>query len=115
MRYIELNPVRANMVSSPSHYRWSSYRHNAQGKADNLVIEHSLYTEIGGTKVTRCENYKGLFKAYINDEQLKSIRAAWQTGTPLGNDYFQKKIERKLKTKVGQGRRGRPCGSSKGL
>ncbi len=114
MRYIELNPVRANMVNSPGHYRWSSYRHNAQGKADKLVTEHSLYTEIGGTKVTRCENYKGLFKTYIDDEQLQSIRAAWQTGTPLGNRYFQEKIERKLKTKVGQARRGRPSGSLKG-
>ena len=24
-RYIELNPVRASMVSLPEHYRWSSY------------------------------------------------------------------------------------------
>ncbi|MGH8369364.1 MAG: transposase, partial [Gammaproteobacteria bacterium] len=29
MRYIELNPVRAGMVRSPGHYRWSSYRSNA--------------------------------------------------------------------------------------
>ena len=27
MRYIELNPVRANMVNDPAQYRWSSYRH----------------------------------------------------------------------------------------
>jgi len=28
-RYIELNPVRANMVETPAEYRWSSYGHNA--------------------------------------------------------------------------------------
>ena len=28
-RYIELNPVRANMVVDPADYRWSSYRVNA--------------------------------------------------------------------------------------
>ena len=28
-RYIELNPVRAEMVPEPSAYQWSSYRHNA--------------------------------------------------------------------------------------
>jgi len=33
-RYIELNPVRANMVAHPAEYRWSSYRANAQGEAD---------------------------------------------------------------------------------
>ncbi len=31
-RYIELNPVRAGMVVSPAHYRWSRYRCNAQGE-----------------------------------------------------------------------------------
>ena len=31
-RYIELNPVRANMVNHPSEYMWSSYRANALGK-----------------------------------------------------------------------------------
>ena len=114
MRYIELNPVRANMVKAPGYYRWSSYRYNAQGKDDTIVAEHPLYKAMGRTKVSRCENYKSLFKAHIDADQLKSIRAAWQTGTPLGNDYFREKIERKLKTRVGQARRGRPSGNFKG-
>ena len=44
----------------------------------------------------------------MDEADLKDIRAAWQTGTPLGNDYFREKIERKLGSKVGQARRGRP-------
>ncbi len=28
MRYIELNPVRANMIAHPGEYKWSSYRSN---------------------------------------------------------------------------------------
>ncbi|MEZ9593140.1 transposase, partial [Shewanella sp. 10N.261.52.F9] len=32
-RYIELNPVRANMVDDPCKYQWSSYQVNALGKA----------------------------------------------------------------------------------
>ena len=32
MRYIELNPVRANMVAHPREYRWSSYRTNGAGR-----------------------------------------------------------------------------------
>jgi putative transposase len=42
-RYIELNPVRAAMVTDPAHYRWSSYRHNALGQADSRVTPHPLY------------------------------------------------------------------------
>jgi putative transposase len=49
-----------------------------------------------------------LFNVHVDETDLKDIRAAWQTGTPLGNDYFRKKIERKLGSKVGQARRGRP-------
>ena len=47
MRYIELNPVRASMVRSPSGYRWSSYRFNGQGKPDELITPHPLYLSLG--------------------------------------------------------------------
>jgi putative transposase len=115
MRYIELNPVRASMVSNPSQYRWSSYRRNAQGKDDHLITPHELYQRLGRTVDARCDAYKALFRAHIDEEDLKDIRSALQTGTPLGNDYFKEKIEKKLKTKVGQDRRGRPDGPLKGL
>jgi putative transposase len=108
MRYIELNPVRADMVRSPAHYRWSSYRHNGQGKEDELVKPHALYFALSRTKPARLEAYKALFKAHLDKGVLDEIRSAWQTGTPLGNDYFRQKIEAKLKCKVGQARRGRP-------
>jgi putative transposase len=108
MRYIELNPVRANMTKTPAQYRWSSYRANAQGKDDTLITPHALYLSLGRTKASRMEAYKALFKAHIDEEDLKQIRAAWQTGTPLGNAQFKGKIERKLKSKVGHDRRGRP-------
>ena len=115
MRYIELNPVRANMIKNPAQYRWSSYRCNAQGKDDSLITPHELYQRLGRTVSTRCEVYKELFKAHVDEENLKAIRSALQTGTPLGNDYFKEKIEKKLKMKVGQARRGRPDGPIKGL
>ena len=42
-RYIELNPLRANMVNHPADYRWSSYRVNTQAEDNNLVTPHPLY------------------------------------------------------------------------
>ena len=108
MRYIELNPVRAGMTTAPGQYRWSSYRANALGKADDLVRPHALYMALGRTRAGRQAAYRALFKAHVDEPDLKAIRAAWQTGTPLGNDYFREKIERKLGSKVGQARRGRP-------
>ena len=36
-RYIEMNPVRAKMVTHPAEYRWSSYRANAQSELSCLL------------------------------------------------------------------------------
>ncbi|MFV1985471.1 MAG: transposase [Thiohalomonadales bacterium] len=108
MRYIELNPVRAKMVRTPAQYRWSSYRHNGQGKDDGLITPHDLYSSLRKSKLSRITAYKALFQSQIDKGILKVIRTAWQTGTPLGNDYFKEKIEKKLKCKVGQARQGRP-------
>ena len=112
MRYIELNPVRADMVKSPGAYRWSSYQTNAGGKDNKLINSHPLYQALGRTRAKRLDAYKALFKAHIDNEELGIIRASWQTGTPLGNDYFKQKVEAKLKCKVGQARRGRPLKGS---
>ena len=43
MRYIELNPGRADMVAHPTEYPWPSYCHNALGQADELVTPHLEY------------------------------------------------------------------------
>ena len=45
MRYIELNPVRAAMVSDPAQYCWSSYRHNGLGQADSRITPHPVFRE----------------------------------------------------------------------
>ena len=53
-RYIELNPVRAAMVSAPVDYAWSSYRKNALGIDDNLVRPHRAYLALGANDEQRC-------------------------------------------------------------
>ncbi len=115
MRYIELNPVRANMARSPGTYRWSSYQVNGRGKRNSLITPHPLYLQLGKSLEVRLPAYRELFKAHIDDIDLNSIRETLQSGTPLGNDYFRSKIEAKLKQKVGQAKRGRPRKQQKGL
>jgi len=114
-RYVELNPVRAAMVSHPSEYRWSSYTANAEGQANAIVEAHELYVRLASTDKERQKVYRGLFDAHIGDVELAEIRASWQTGTPLGSDRFREKIEDVLGQKVGQSRRGRPNKVVKGL
>ena len=108
MRYIELNPVRANMVSTASGYRWSSYLASGQGIKDALITAHDLYMAIADTDNERRQAYRHLFRYHMDEEMITDIRQAWQTGTPLGNDWFKTQVEQMLKMKVGYVKRGRP-------
>jgi len=49
-RYIELNPVRANMVSDSAAYTWSSNQVNGLGVDSNLCSPHALYLAFENTK-----------------------------------------------------------------
>jgi len=57
-KYIEMNPVRAGMVMELADYKWSSYAHNALGKADRLISEHQLYKALGDDVQRRYKNIK---------------------------------------------------------
>ncbi len=52
-RYIELNPVNANMVENPADYTWSSYRTNALGKPSRSCTLHPEYLKLGQTPYER--------------------------------------------------------------
>ncbi|MCG6969628.1 MAG: transposase [Gammaproteobacteria bacterium] len=108
MRYIELNPVRAKMVKTAAAYRWSSYAANASGRSNPVITPHSVYLALGKDAQSRRAVYKAMFRSALDSQTMESIRSAWQTGTPLGNERFKQKIEKTLKMKVGYARRGRP-------
>ncbi|MFO1507657.1 MAG: transposase [Lysobacterales bacterium] len=105
-RYIELNPVRAGMVSHPSEYPWSSYRHTALGQADDLVTAHSLYRGLGRSDEERHSAYRQLFKARVADKTLAEIREATNKAWVLGNDRFKDKVEQQLARRVSPRARG---------
>ena len=107
-RYIELNPVRANMITDPAEYRWSSYRHHAFGEQDPIIRDHALYERLGKTPAERQQAYQLLFKTHVNESQLKHIRETAQSSVPLGNERFREQIEAALGRRVGSGQRGRP-------
>ena len=92
-RYIELNPVRADMVDHPSDYRWSSYGHNALGETNGLISPHEVYLRLGSDPELRCEAYRHLFDAHIDDEKLDEIRASTNRSWVLGSERFKEQIE----------------------
>jgi hypothetical protein len=59
-RYIELNPVRAGMVTQPGKYRWTSYRSNGQGEHQDWLTPHPEYLALGNNQRTRLASYRDL-------------------------------------------------------
>jgi putative transposase len=88
-RYIERNPVAANLCDVPWDYPWSSAKAYVSGSNDNLVhIEHLLnYMHMGSESDERVERYKSY---------LLSEREIWQSDAELfgssapavGDDMF---------------------------
>ena len=107
-RYIELNPVRAGMVSHPADYLWSSYRRNAHGHHSSLLTPHPDWLALGNADACRCEAYQQLFDNSFEDQQLEEIRLATNGGFVLGNQRFAKEIEATLERRVVRGQPGRP-------
>jgi putative transposase len=99
-RYIELNPVRARMAWRASQYRWSSYRHNADGEPDPLVTPHPLYQALGADAVGRQAAYRELFGLECEPIEADAIRRATLGGTVLGSPAFRQRIEESLRRPV---------------
>ena len=93
MRYIELNPVRANMVAQPSEYQWSSYAAYATGKTYPLIEPHSLYQSLAGTAKAWHDAYRELFRNHLDAEQVHLTREALNQELVIGRDDFKLKIE----------------------
>jgi putative transposase len=91
-RYVEMNPVRAGMVSTPGDYPWTSYYFNALGKSDSLVSPHPLYRVLGGTADERCLAYRTLFRNHIGVAVLDEIRDMTNTEWVIGNNRFAGRV-----------------------
>ncbi|MGA9333593.1 MAG: transposase, partial [Rudaea sp.] len=92
-RYIELNPVRAGMVSHAADYPWSSYQGNAAGKPIELLTPHPLYQRLARTDEARRRAYRTLLRGRMPERDLAMIREATNKAWVLGGDRFKAQIE----------------------
>ena len=111
-RYIELNPVRAQMVAAPGDYPWSSHRANADGTADPLVTPHPLYLSLGIDGEARQTTYRALFAEALTASQLEAMRRATNGGWAIGSDHFQAQIEALAARRASPRSKGRKSASS---
>jgi len=103
-RYIELNPVKANIVTSPEKYLYSSFRFYAYGASDSLVNTDPLCGTLGRTDEVRYLNYGMICK--------QSSRVNFHLRF-FGSRKFVKEMERKFGISNLRGKRGRPRKANK--
>jgi len=106
-RYIEMNPVRANLVADPADWRWSSHRRHAFGEHDRVVSVHDCYADLAATTEHRQARYRDWFRAPLTAEELQNIRKSTRQELVLGDEAFKKQIESRLACPVRLARRGR--------
>jgi putative transposase len=112
-RYIELNPVRAGLVTHPSEYRWSSHRVNANGQEDSFISPHDEFLALGAQETTRRLSYKTLFVDSLDEALLERIRESTVGGYPLASEAFGVTFGAKLgPSRRGPQRKSKPRGSS---
>jgi putative transposase len=95
-RYIELNPVRAELVKTPADYEWSSYGANALGAADELPEPHAVYAALGTTAAARQSAYADGFASAPDRILIQRIRNATNKAWVLGDQAFCDEVEAKL-------------------
>lgn len=102
-KYIELNPVRARIVSMPDEYRFSSYRYYACGTPDTLITPSPAYLGIAMSEEKRREQYI----EFVVDSSIINSRSM-QAQLFIGSQLFIRQLEEYYRVKNTSLERGRP-------
>ena len=105
-RYVELNPVRAKLVSDPTEYRRSSARAHASGKDDVLVKVQPLLDRFG--------DWQEFLASGLSEEETEQVRAHERMGRPLASPAFVDRLERLLRRVLKPHKRGPKPGRKRG-
>jgi putative transposase len=99
-RYVELNPVRAGLVTVPWEYPWSSTRfHMGIAEYDSLVTDRTLLGLVSDWEE---------FLRSAKDDLFARLRQGTRTGRPAGDEASLATIEKLTGRDLKKGRPGRP-------
>ncbi len=108
MAYIDLNPVRAGLVTQARDYPWSSHGHYTGQRTDKLITPHALVWELGNTPFAREAAYAALVQAGIKPVQQTALTDSALRGWALGEPDFVADLQKKTPRRVVKGTAGRP-------
>jgi REP element-mobilizing transposase RayT len=102
LRYIHMNPVRANIVKTPDIYIWSG--HNAYTGLSEiawLTTDYGL-SKFGTTREEASLQYYSYILKKENHEELDELRKGFKEGHLLGGDDFIDSIRKKEVNQISQ-------------
>ncbi len=108
MVYLDLNPVRAGLVTDPKQYAWSSHRHFTGQVQDRRLTPHPQYWGLGNTPFAREAAYTEMVRAGLDFPSQRAITEATLHGWALGDADFKADLQKKTLRRVSPGPRGRP-------
>lgn len=108
LRYIEANPLRAEIVSRAEDYPWSSYRLHGCGEADELLDRLVNYEQLSPHASGRHRAWQKLVHRPIEEQTLSAIRRSSATGLPYGQKAWVNRLAKRLDLDLTMRPRGRP-------
>lgn len=85
VRYVELNPVRADLCARADDWRWSSVHAHLRDTSDGLVTTVPMFERISD------------WRRYLSEEDapnlLDNLRKHTRTGRPAGDEMFIERLE----------------------
>ena len=100
-RYVERNPLRANLVARAEQWRWSSLWRRSRGSAEQKGVLAAWPVEMPDHWIERV-NYPD------NEKELEALRRSVQRGRPYGGARWQRRIAKRLGLESAYRSPGRP-------
>lgn len=108
MAYLDLNPVRAGLVTDPQHHAWSSHRLYIGQVADRRITPHPAYWRLGNTPFAREAAYAEMVRTGLSAAQVTAFTSTLLHGWALGDPGFMAELQAQTDRRVCQSRAGRP-------
>lgn len=99
LRYVERNPLRANLVREAEAWRWSSLWHRVHGNEAGLVDEGPL---------TMPRRWLQQVQSPQTEGELEALRRSVVRGSPFGEPPWQERTAKRLGLQSTLRPRGRP-------
>jgi putative transposase len=99
LRYVERNPLRANLVNRAEKWLWSSLAWRLGGKRPEMLADWPVDSP---------RNWLTLVNRAETEAELQAVRRSIVRGTPYGDDRWTKRVARRLGLESSLRPRGRP-------